>query len=165
MATGAPAHRRHRGRTRDIAERRQTIVALLIALFVARIVVTATEIAEERLTWWAALITLAIGIEAWRAWTVARTRRRHPDAPPPPPLPDSPSDRLLRPLERRGPVVLYALAAVYLAAFLALAAAGESHETLLDVALIARELTTVLFLIVIVAATRSVRAGERSPAR
>ena len=152
----APAPHRHRSRSRDLAERRQTLVRLIIALFAARIVVTGTEIAESRLTWWSALITLAIGIEAWRAWRVARTRHAHPGAAPPP-VPDSAWDRVLRPIERRGPVVLYVLSAVYLVAFLALVAAGESSETMLDVALVARELTTVFFLFVIVAGTRSLR--------
>lgn len=160
---GPTPQRRRRSRTKDLAERRQTIVKLLIALFVARIVVTATEIAESRLTWWSALITLAIGFEAWRAWRVARTRREHPgDGDAPPPIADSSWDRMLRPVERRGPAVLYVLSALYLVAFLALVAAGESSETMLDVALIARELTTLFFFFVIVAATRSLRAGERS---
>lgn len=159
-AARAPGQRRSRSRTRDLAERRQSLVALLIALFVARIVVTATEIAESRLTWWSLLITLAIGIEAWRAWAVARSRRAHPDAPPPPPLPDTRWDRMLRPIERRGPIVLYVLAALYLVAFLALAAAGESQETLLDVSLVAREAITLFFFFVVIAGVRSVKAAE-----
>jgi hypothetical protein len=65
MAAG-PAHRIG-SRIVAIAERRGSLVRLLIALFVARIVVTVTEIVESEVTLWSALITAAIGLEAWRA--------------------------------------------------------------------------------------------------
>ncbi|HEU4658507.1 MAG TPA: hypothetical protein VFR97_13325 [Capillimicrobium sp.] len=156
----AEGMRRHRSRTRDLAERRRTLVKLLIALFVARIVVTITEIAESGVTWWSLLVTAAIGIEAWRAWNVSRAARAHPDAPPPPPLPDTAWDRMLRPLERFGPASLYAFAVLYALAYLALLAAGASRDTLVDVAVAAREVITLFFLFVLIAGYRSVRAAR-----
>jgi hypothetical protein len=149
---------RHRSRTRLLAERRPSLVRLLIALFVARIAVTVTEIAESRVLGWSALITAVIGIEAWRAWSVRRDARRDPSAAShAEPVPDSVWDRVLRPLERHAPLALYVLSALYLAAFLALLVAGEPRDVLLDVAVIAREAITVFFLLVIVAAYRSIR--------
>ncbi len=130
---------------------------VLIALFVARIAVTATEVVESRLIGWSAVITLAIGLEAWRAWSVRRDARRDPGRPAPPPLPDSVWDRMLRPVERYAPAALYAVSVLYLAAFAGLALAGESRDALLDVAVIAREVLTFVFLFVVLAAYRSLR--------
>ena len=159
------AEGRHRSRTRLLAERRPSIVRLLIALFVARMAVAVTEVAEARVSAWSALITVAIGIEAWRAWSVRRDARRDPAAAPhAEPLPDSGWDRLLRPVERHAPLALYGLSVVYLAAFLGLVAAGEPRDVLLDVAVIAREAITFFFLIVIVAAYRSIRPPRASAA-
>ena len=141
-------------RTRALVERRTSLVRLLIALFVARIVVTITEIAEARLTWWSVLVTAAIGAEAWRAWIVARAGR---DAAAAEPIPDPGWDRVLRPLERYGPAVLTVLTVLYAAAFIALTVAGESRDRLLDVTVIAREALTFFFLFVLVAGYRSIR--------
>ncbi len=147
--------RRLRSRTRDLVEKRISLVRLLIAIFVARIAVTVLEVGESNVSLWGALITLAIAIEAWRAWTVARVARRGDVAAAP--IADSGWDRLLRPLERSGPAIIYALTAVFVVAVLVLLVLGESHDTLLDVALIAREVTTFLFLAVIFAGYMSVR--------
>jgi hypothetical protein len=150
---------RLRSRTRDLVERRPSLVGLLIALFVARIAVTVVELSESRLTWWALPVTAAIGIEAWRAWTVSRVARaEHREAVP---LPDSRWDRFLRPLERRGAAVLYALTAIFAAATLALVIVGEPRDTLLDIAIIGREVTTLFFLAVILSAYLSVRPAAR----
>ncbi|MEZ5121694.1 MAG: hypothetical protein R2736_08970 [Solirubrobacterales bacterium] len=73
---------RSRSRTVRLVEQRLSIVRLLVALFVARIVVTIAEIAESRLTLWSVLISAAIGIEAWRAWRVRRAARRAGEVPP-----------------------------------------------------------------------------------
>lgn len=155
MSTAAETKPRLRSRTRDLAKRRPSLVRLLIALFVARVAVTVVEVTETRLTWWSLLITAAIGIEAWRAWTVSRVAKVEHLEPAPPP--DSKWDRFLRPLERSGPAVLYSLTAIFLAATLVLVILGNSRDTLLDIAIIGREITTLFFLAVILAAYRSVR--------
>ena len=141
-----------------MVERRRSLVRLLIALFVLRIVVTVTEVAESELTVWSAVVTAAIGVEAWRAWRVRRVAQAQSAESAP--LPDSVWNRILTPLEKRGPVVLYALAAVYAAAFLALLVAGESRDTLLTVAQVSRELITLFFLGVLVAGYLSVRGSD-----
>lgn len=118
-------------------------------------VVTVVEVTEERLSPFSVLITLAIAIEAWRAWTVARVaKREHLRAEP---IPDSGWDRFLRPLERYGPATIYALTAVFALAAIVVLALGNSHERLLDAALIGRELTTFFFLAVVLAGYMSVR--------
>lgn len=155
MSSAAETKPRLRSRTRDLAKRRPSLVRLLIALFVARVAVTVVEVTETRLTWWSLLITAAIGIEAWRAWTVSRVAKVEHLEPAPPP--DSKWDHFLRPLERSGPAVLYSLTAMFLAATLVLVILGNSRDTLLDIAIIGREITTLFFLAVILAAYRSVR--------
>jgi hypothetical protein len=155
---------RHRigSRSVAIAERRASLVRLLIALFVARIVVTISEIIESEVTAWSAFVTAAIGIEAWRAWRVSRVA--HTEKAGQVTLPDSFWNRVLLPLERRGPIVLYSLSAVYAVAFAAVLIAGESRETLLDVAVISREVITFFFLGVLVAGYLSVRPTLRDEA-
>jgi hypothetical protein len=157
MSTG----RRHYigGKSVALAERRGSLVRLLIALFVARIAVTITEIAESDVTLFSAVITAAIGIEAWRAWRVSRVVRR--EGGPAVELPDTVWNRILLPLERRGPAILFVLTAVYAVVFLGVVIAGESRETLLDVAVITREVITFLFLGVLVAGYLSVRPTFR----
>jgi hypothetical protein len=153
---------RLRSRTRDLAERRLSLVRLLIALFVARMVVTVVEVTEQRLSFWSILITVAIGVEAWRAWAVSRVaKREHQEQAP---LPDTAWDRFLRPLERVGPAVVYALTAVFVVAALVLLALGNPHDALLDVAIVCREITTFVFVGVILAAYMSVRQVPREPA-
>jgi hypothetical protein len=157
MSTG----RRHYigGKSVAIAERRGSLVRLLIALFAARIAVTITEIAESDVTLFSAVITAAIGIEAWRAWRVSRVALR--EGGPAVELPDTVWNRILLPLERRGPAILFVLTAVYVVVFLGVVIAGESRETLLDVAVICREVITFLFLGVLVAGYLSVRPTFR----
>ncbi len=153
-----PTPRSRRGlgsRTRDLAERRLSLVRLLIALFVARMVVTGVELTEQRLTWWSTLVTLAIAIEAWRAWSVARVARRAGAAQAP--LPDTRWDRFLTPLERRGPAILYGLSVAFVVAALVLLVTGDPHDVLLDVAIVAREITTIVFVVVLLAGYMSVR--------
>jgi hypothetical protein len=152
------------GRTRELVERRPSLARLIITLFFARIATTVVEVTESHLTWWSLLVTLAIGIEAWRAWTVLRAGRRDPDAPEPAPVPDSAWDRMLRPVERYGPAVLIALTVVYVAAVIALAVAGTSRDTLLDIGLVGREATTVFFLFIVVAGFASLRSAPRTDA-
>lgn len=153
-APGQPRHR-VRSRTRYVAERRLSLVKLLIALFVARAVVTVVELTEERITWWSLLITFAIGLEAWRAWSVARVARQAGTTPAP--LPATAWDRLLTPAERHGPAVIYALTVAFAVAALVLLALGNPHDVLLDVAIVARELTTFAVLGVLLAGYLSVR--------
>jgi hypothetical protein len=133
-------------------------VRLLIALFVARMVVTAVEVSEQRLTFWSLFITAAIGLEAWRAWTVSRVVKRGDLEPAP--LAATSWDRFLRPIERAGPSVLYSLTGVFLVAAAVLLILGNPHDALLDVALVCREVTTLFFLTVIVAGYMSVRRGK-----
>lgn len=155
MSTDAEPRRRLRSRTRDLAERRLSLVKLLIAIFVARMVVTVVEVTEERVSVFSALITAAIAIEAWRAWAVSRVAKRdHLQAAP---IPDSGWDRFLRPLERYGPAVIYALTAVFVVAAVVVLLIGDSHDRLLDVAIIGREITTFFFVAVILAGYMSVR--------
>ena len=164
MSSAAKTGPRLRSRTRDLAERRPSLVRLLIALFVARVAVTVVELTESRLTWWALLITAAIGIEAWRAWTVSRVAKAEHLKPAP--VPDSRWDRFLRPLERRGPAVLYSLTAIFLVATLVLVIIGNPRDALLDIAIIGREITTLFFLAVILAAYFSIRrVGSPGPRR
>jgi hypothetical protein len=151
-------------RTRELVERRQSLARLLITLFVARIATTVVEVAESHLTWWSLLITLAIGLEAWRAWAVLRAARRDPDTPAPAPVPDSIWDRMLRPVERYGPVILIVLTVVYIAVVVVLAIAGTSRDELLDIGVIGREATTVFFLFIVVAGYASVRAAATTDA-
>jgi hypothetical protein len=132
-----------------------SLVRLLVAIFVARMVVTVVEVTEQRLSFWSILITAAIAVEAWRAWSVARVaRREHAE---PTPLPDTAWDRFLRPLERVGPTVIYGLTAVFVAVAVVLLVLGNPHDTLLDVAIVCREITTIVFLGVILAGYMSVR--------
>jgi hypothetical protein len=147
------------GKSVALAKRRASLVRLLIALFVARIVVTITEIVESEVTLFSAVVTAAIGIEAWRAWRVSRVARQEGGATVT--LPDTFWNRLLLPLERRGPLVLYVLATAYAIAFVAVLAAGESRDTLLDAAVISREVITFVFLGVLVAGYLSVRPTLR----
>ena len=152
-----------RSRTVALAERRSSLVRLLIALFVARIVVTITEIIESEVTFFSALVTAAIGIEAWRAWRVSRVIRR--EGAPPVELPDTVWNRILLPLERYGPPVLYVLTAVYAIAYVAGLAVGEPRDTVVLVAQITREVVTFFFLGVLLAGYLSVRATfKKKPA-
>lgn len=131
---------------------------LLVAIFVARMVVTVVELTEQRLTFWSILITAAIAVEAWRAWSVARVaRREHLEQPS---LPDTAWDRFLRPLERVGPTVIYGLTAVFVIASAVLLALGDPHDALLDIAIACREITTIVFVGVILAAYMSVRQAS-----
>jgi hypothetical protein len=161
MSTGGSTRHRLGSRTVAIVERRGSLVRLLIALFIARMIVTVTEIIESEVTWFSAVVTVAIGLEAWRAWRVSRVARRTGDkgivA-----LPDTVWNRMLEPLERRGPLALYVLTALYAGAFGALLLAGESRETLLTAAQISREVITLIFLAVLFAGYLSVRSTSRS---
>lgn len=157
-ATEAAPRRRLRSRTRDLAERRLALVRLLIAIFVARMVVTVVEVTEERVSVFSAFITAAIAIEAWRAWAVSRVAKRdHLQAAP---IPDSGWDRFLRPLERYGPAVIYALTALFVVAAVVVLLIGDSHDRLLDVAIVGREITTFFFVAVILAGYMSVRQAK-----
>jgi hypothetical protein len=150
-----------RSRTRDLAERRPTLVKLLIAIFVARMVVTVVEMTEQRLTFWSILITAAIGVEAWRAWSVARVGNRDPrEGATPAAVSETGWERFLRPLERTGPVVIYGLTAVFVVAAAVLLVLGDPHDRLLDIAVVGRELTTVVFVAVILAAYMSMRRAR-----
>lgn len=144
-----------RSRTVQVAQRRRSLVKLLVALLIARMVVTVADIAESHLSWFSALISAAIAVEAWRAWRVARAARQSGAAVEP--IPDSGWDRFLRPIEHRGPAILYALAAIFAVAYVALAVAGTSRETLMDVTAVVREATTICFVVVIVAGYQSVK--------
>jgi len=155
---------RLRGRTRELVERRQSLARLIITLFFARIATTVVEVTESHLTWWSLLVTLAIGLEAWRAWAVVRAARRDPDAPAPTPVPDSAWDRMLRPVERYGPAVLIVLTVAYVAVVVVLAIAGTSRDELLDFGLIGREATTVFFLFIVLAGYASLRGTPRADA-
>jgi hypothetical protein len=150
--------RRFGSRAVAVAERRSSLVRLLIALFAMRIVVTVTEVIESELTPFSAVVTAAIGLEAWRAWRVSRAAGDGP----PIELPDTVWNRLLLPLERRGPPILYALTGAYAVAYIVLLAIGESRDTLLVGAQIARELVTFVFLGVLLAGYMSVRSTLKS---
>ena len=150
--------RRFGSRAVAIAERRSSLVRLLIALFVLRIVVTVTEVIESELSLFSAVVTAAIGIEAWRAWRVSHAVRDGPAIE----LPDTIWNRMLLPLERRGPPILYALTVAYAIAYVVLLAAGESRDTLLVVAQVAREVVTFVFLAVLLAGYLSVRSTLKS---
>ena len=122
-------------------------------------VVTVVEVTEERLSFWSVLITAAIGIEVWRAWTVSRVAtREHRE---PAPLPDTAWDRFLRPLERVGPAVIYGLTVAFVVAAVVLLLIGNPHDALLDIAIICREITTFAFVGVILAGYMSVRQTSR----
>lgn len=121
-------------------------------------VITVVEVTEERLSLFSVLITAAIAIEAWRAWAVSRVaKREHLQAAP---IPDSGWDRFLRPLERFGPAVIYALTAIFAIVAIVLLLLGDSHDALLDAAVIGREITTFFFLAVVLAGYMSVRRAN-----
>jgi len=121
-------------------------------------VVTVVELTEQRLSFWSILITAAIAVEAWRAWSVARVARRdHVESAP---LPDTAWDRFLRPLERVGPAIIYGLTAVFVVAAVVLLITGDPHDALLDIAVVCREITTFVFAGVILAAYMSVRQAS-----
>lgn len=125
-------------------------------------VVTVVEVSEERISVFSAFITVAIAIEAWRAWAVSRVAKRdHLQAAP---IPDSRWDRFLRPLERHGPVVIYTLTAAFVLAAVVILLIGDPHDTLLDVAVIGREITTFFFLAVVLAGYMSLRRGSEEAA-
>jgi hypothetical protein len=155
VSIAAEPKRRFRSRTRDLAERRLSLVKLLIAIFVARMVVTVVELGEQRVNLFTALITAAIAIEAWRAWAVSRVAKREhlQEAA----IPDSGWDRFLRPLEKFGPAMIYALTAAFALVAVVILILGGSHDDLLDAAVIGREITTFFFVAVILAAYMSVR--------
>lgn len=158
LSAAAKQRPRLRSRTRDLAERRLTLVKLLVAIFVARMVVTVVELTEQRLSFWSILVTAAIAVEAWRAWSVARVaKREHAE---PAQLPDNAWDRFLRPLERVGPAVVYGLTALFVVAALVLLVLGDPHDRLLSIAIVCREITTVVFVGVILAAYMSVREAR-----
>jgi hypothetical protein len=73
-------------------------------------------------------------------------------------LPDTVWNRVLLPLERRGPPFLYALTAAYALAYAIALAIGESGDTLLLAAQICREAITFVFVGVLVAGYLSVRS-------
>jgi hypothetical protein len=73
------------------------------------------------------VITAAIGVEAWRAWRVSRVAPREGGAVVE--LPDTVWNRILLPLERRGPLFLCLLTAAYAIAYVAVRIAGESRAT------------------------------------
>jgi hypothetical protein len=158
VSSTAEPKRRLPTRTRDLVERRLSLVRLMIAIFVARIAVTVVEVTESKVEWWTALITVAIAIEAWRAWTVSRVAKRGQLQPAP--VPDSGWDRFLRPLERSGPAIIYGLTAAFVVAVLVLVALGDPRDTLLDIAVIGREITTFFFLGVVLAGYMSVRQAR-----
>ena len=116
------------------------------------------EVTEQRVSVFSAFITLAIAVEAWRAWAVSRVAKR--DHAPAEPIPDSAWDRFLRPLERVGPTMVYALTALFVLAAAVLLITGDPHDRLLEVAVIGREITTVFFVGVIFAAYMSVRQAK-----
>jgi hypothetical protein len=122
-------------------------------------VVTVVELTEQRLTFWSILVTAAIGIEAWRAWSVSRAAKGGDREQAP--LPDTAWDRFLRPLERSGPAVIYGLTAIFVVAAVVLLVLGDPHDRLLDIAVVCREITTVVFVGVILAAYMSVRQVPR----
>jgi hypothetical protein len=141
-----------------IVQRRLSLVRLVIALFVARIVITVAEIAESRLTFFSLLVSLAIGLEAWRAWRVANAARSGGIARER--VPDSIWDRMLRPVERVGPAALYAFTAVFAAVYVVMVVTGGSRDTLLDIVVAAREATTVAIIAVLAVGYLSIRNAE-----
>jgi hypothetical protein len=158
---------RMRSRTRDVVERRVSLAPVLLALFAWRIVVTVVEVAASRISWWSLLVTAAIGVEAWRAWSVARAVRAKTggslaaERPTGPPV--NAWDRVLRPIERVGPPVLVAGTVVYTAAIVVFAVAGGDHDVLLAVTAVVRELLTFGFLGLLLAAYRSTPKDVPAP--
>jgi hypothetical protein len=144
----------------SLAARRPSLVRLLIALLVSRIVVTIGEALEERITVWSLLITLAVGIEAWRAWVVHQQGKRAGITATPPPA--SVWDRILTPAERFGPAFLYALTVVFVVAYVVLEVDGGSKDTLLDVVVLVREFLTLLVIAILVVGTLAARDAERA---
>ena len=67
----------------------------------------------------------------------------------------------MRPVERVGPAVVYGLTAVFVVAALVLLVLGNPQDALLDIAVVCREITTIVFVAVIFAAYMSVRDQPR----
>jgi hypothetical protein len=76
------------------------------------------------------------------------------------PIPDTGWDRFLRPLERFGPAVIYALTAVFVLAAVVILVIGDPHDRLLEIAVIGREITTFFFVAVVLAGYMSVRQAD-----
>jgi hypothetical protein len=93
---------------------------------------------------------------------VLRAARRDPDAAAPAPLPDSAWDRMLRPVERYGPIVLIVLTVAYVATVVVLAIDGTSRDRLLDIGLIGRAATPFFFLFIVGAGYLSLRGVPRA---
>jgi hypothetical protein len=146
-----------------LAARRRSLVRLLIVLVVARMIVTVTEIVEEDVSVIALLVTVALAVEAWRGWSIARAARGA-EAIPPPPADSGWEEALLRPCERYGPWVIGAFAVAYVIAYVALLVSGAPRDELIDIAAIAREVLLVPVILILVAGYRSARAQERAAA-
>lgn len=138
-----------------LAERRRALVKLLIALVVARIVTTVGEIVEERLTFFSVLITAALALEAWRAYAVTHRAGAH-EVDRPSGVPELP-ERILSVAERVGPALLYAFTAVFAVIFAVFELADLSQDTLLDISVIARDVTTVVFVAILLLGYLSLR--------
>lgn len=136
----------------QLVARRASLMRLLFALVVARIVVTIAEAVESRVSWWSLAITLALVIEIWRGRAVLRAGRSAAAAEVP--VRDTPWERVLRPFERFGPPALYFLTATFIVAFLGLLVAGEPREDLVELSALVRELLSLIVIIVLVVGYR-----------
>src|SRR5918997_3236095 len=135
----------------SLVARRGSLMKLLFALVVARIVVTIGEAVESPVSWWSLAIPLALVIEVWRGRAVLRAGRsaagpERANGPPP----DSIWEKILRPAERFGPPLLYLLTAAFIVAFVALLVAGEPREDLVELSALVREFLSLVVIAVLV---------------
>jgi hypothetical protein len=150
-----------RSRTVRLATRRRSLVKLLVALLIARIAVTIGEAIESRLTWWSLLVTAVIALEAWRAWGVARAGTAAEAADPNVQPVPSRAEHALGFLERIGPPVLYVFTIAFAAVFIGFTVTDTDRDALLDIAVIAREALTLLFLVILVLGYRALHIAQR----
>jgi hypothetical protein len=142
-----------------LAERRRSLVRLLVALLVVRIVVTIAELIEASVSVVGLIVTLLLGIECWRAWSVAKVGARD-DKTSEGPARASRADRILMPAERWGPAVLYVTGALFAVAYVILLVSGEPRLDLVYAAEIAREILLFAVIAVLLLGRSSLKAEE-----
>lgn len=147
-----------------LAERRQALVKLLVALLVARIVTTAAELTEQKVGFFTILITVALAVEAWRAYAVTRRAGTRQAAEGRSGIPELP-ERILSAFERFGPTALYAFTGVFVVAYGVFELTALSNTALLDFTAVAREATTVVFVAILVLGYVSLPPDERRSGR
>jgi ABC-type polysaccharide/polyol phosphate export permease len=148
----------------SLAERRRSLVRLLVALLVVRIVVTIAELLEASVSVVGLIVTVLLGIECWRAWSVAKVGANS-GAAAEAPARTSRADRILMPAERWGPAALYVFGALFAIAYVVLLVSGEPRLDLVYAAEIAREILLFVVIAVLLLGRSSIKAEDARASR